>query len=108
MFRENNTFLFFAKCNLLQILSREDILNTIFGIYNLVAQLSKQMPHYFVLETKIAQDLGSRTHIILNAVQHESFDQTQREPFKNYLWICFHKGGVEYPKNPPYVSRGQS
>ena len=58
MFRENNTFLFFAKCNLLQILSREDILNTIFGIYNLVAKLQKQMPHYFVLETKITLGPG--------------------------------------------------
>ena len=39
---------------------------------------------------KIAQDLGSRTHVILNAVQHESFEQTHsREPFKNNLMGLF-------------------
>ena len=43
----------------MQILSTKDILNTIFGIYlNLVAKLQKQMPHYFVLETKITLGPG--------------------------------------------------
>ena len=76
---------------------------------NLVAKLQKQMPHYFVLETKNSQrPWVQNTHYpqcgSARVFWPDTFKGAPQKLFDGFVSIRWGK----YPKNLPYVFRGQS